>query len=878
MNQKEKLFFDKLKDIFIGAKIEGDSGFINLMRIKSAYFDVIFKELIKEIKEKTKEFPEFKEEMFDKLYSFFKTYFSESGSIYFSYTPLKSKIYERVYTNQKDVALFWKTHMLYYVKTDKLWNNLTIDFDEDGISYKVHFDVSKLEHKKSNEKKKIIYELKNVKGKEITFIVLYSERGKKTKIAEILRTFKKKKIWIDEERLKKIFRIFEKQNEVDFFINKNAEAFLKEQFDLWLKNYLFDDETDFREERLKQLKVLKDIAYKVIDFVAQFEDELVKIWNKPKFVLNSNYVITLDRIAKKKDGINVIEKIIKHKGFENQVKEWKELGILKEFNKKKLFTTTLKGKELNKEYQFLPIDTKYFDESIKLKILSLFDNLDEELDGWLIHSENYQALKTILPKFQEKVQMIYIDPPYNTGSDEFIYNDRFQHASWLTMMENRISLASAFLKKRGVFFSNIADNAHYYHNSYKLNLLFDYFFSKRIGEIIWKRRSGAGSNTITDITEIHEKIFCYGFNETRLNKNILSEKQLKEYKYKDRKGLYKWNNTVINQYTKGQRPNLYYSIIYNLKEDKLVFDRDFIINPNEEVKIYPSESGNSVFFCDKNSMYEISKRGILKVFREGNKYVLKIKKYLYDKDGLIQGNVLKSVLDKEDTIFKVGGTSQGTKELKNLFKKEVFKKPKPSSLISILLYISTKIKNRDLILDFFAGSGTTAHAVMKLNKDDGGNRKFILIEMADYFNTVIIPRIKKISYSFNWKDGKPQDADGIGIFFKYFDLEQYEQTLKKAVYKPSHPFVVFSDKTIYQQYVFLKDLKLLEAMELDYKNNKIKIDFSKIYPNIDLAETISCITGKSIKRIEKDAVVLEDNERIKFNNIDFNLIKPLIWW
>ena len=332
MNQKEKLFFDQLKDIFIGVKIEGESGFINLMRIKSAYFDVIFKELNKEIEEETKDFPDFKEEMFDKLYTFFKTYFSESGSIYFNYTPLKSKVYERIYSPNKDVILFWKTHMLYYVKTDRLWNNLTIDFDEDGVRYKINFDVSKLQHKKANEKREIIYELKEIKDREITFNVLYSERGKKTKIDEILRAFKKGNIHLDEERLLKLFRTYEKQNEVDYFINKNAEQFLKEQFDLWLKNYLFDDESDFSEKRLRQLKVLKETAYKVIDFVAQFEDELVKIWNKPKFVLNINYVITLDRIAKKDGGIEFIEKIVKHKGFEEQKKEWKDLGILDEFD------------------------------------------------------------------------------------------------------------------------------------------------------------------------------------------------------------------------------------------------------------------------------------------------------------------------------------------------------------------------------------------------------------------------------------------------------------------------------------------------------------------------------------------------------------------
>ncbi|MHA1748142.1 MAG: site-specific DNA-methyltransferase, partial [Promethearchaeota archaeon] len=166
----------------------------------------------------------------------------------------------------------------------------------------------------------------------------------------------------------------------------------------------------------------------------------------------------------------------------------------------------------------------------------------------------------------------------------------------------------------------------------------------------------------------------------------------------------------------------------------------------------------------------------------------------------------------------------------------------------------------------------------KLNKEDGGKRKFILVEMANYFDTVIIPRIKKVAYSFNWKNGEPQDTDGIGIFFKYYDLEQYEQTLKKAVYKESHPFVNFDDRSIYQQYVFMKDVKLLDAIKLDYESNKIRMNFDEIYQNIDLAETLSNLTGKWIKKIEKDAVIFEDDSRINFDDINFNLIKPLIWW
>jgi len=144
---KERQFLEMLKNMFIGARIEGQSGFINLMQIKSRYFDAVFSQILREIQEKTKEFPDFKDEMFEKLYTFFSIYFSETGSIYFSNTSLKSKVYEKVYSND-DVSLFWKTHMLYYVKTEKLWQSMSIEPDDD-FPYKVTFDASKLEHQKS---------------------------------------------------------------------------------------------------------------------------------------------------------------------------------------------------------------------------------------------------------------------------------------------------------------------------------------------------------------------------------------------------------------------------------------------------------------------------------------------------------------------------------------------------------------------------------------------------------------------------------------------------------------------------------------------------------------------------------------------------------
>jgi len=120
----EQQFFNALNDIFVGAKIEGESGYINLMAIKSRYYTQgVFPQLKKDIAAAIVDFPEFREELFDKLYSFFQRYFSESGSIYFRHTPLHQNVYEKVYTDERDVVLFWKTHMLYYVKTDRLFKS-----------------------------------------------------------------------------------------------------------------------------------------------------------------------------------------------------------------------------------------------------------------------------------------------------------------------------------------------------------------------------------------------------------------------------------------------------------------------------------------------------------------------------------------------------------------------------------------------------------------------------------------------------------------------------------------------------------------------------------------------------------------------------------
>ena len=854
MQNSQEKFFNALKDIFIGAKVEGESGYINLMRIKSKYFDKIFKELQKDINEKTKEFPEFREELFNKLYSFFKRYFSESGSIYFRWTPFNERIYERVYTDNKDVVMFWKTHMLYYVKTDIILKSMNIEID----GKKFFFDVSKLEHKKANEKRQLIYELKEIKEDgTIVFNVLYSEKGRKTKINDILKQLKKSGIILDEEILEKAFRIFEKQNEVDYFINKNAKQFLKEQFDLWLYQYVYSDETQFTEKRIKQLKVLKDIAYKIIDFISQFEDELVKIWQKPKFVLNSNYVITLDRIAEKDGGIEVIEKIVERLieqknsfekdlanlkdikqnkksyrerfeevGINNQLVEWYLLDLIDEnFNPKEILIINVIGKkELNPKYKFLPIDTKYF-KDLEIEILSLFDDLDNELDGWLIKSENWQALNTILPKFKEKIQTIYIDPPFNTGSNEFtMYINRFLDSAWITMMENRLRLAKEFLKESGSIFVRID-----YHGNHYVRFLMEDIFGKENfrNEIIIKRGDVPKGEVNKLLTGTESLMF---FSK--------SDKLIFNYPTRKRKEQ-KW----LPMHLPGERSTYELQVRY------------FFGKP---------------LLPPKGRHWALSQEKIDEYIKQGRIRINYDKQYIDTQGNVVKG--MPEILQSEEEKLTSDWTDISSYVIPS---KWGFPTENSEQLLKRVI-LSTSNEN-DIVLDFFLGSGTTTAVAHKLK------RKWIGVEMGNHFYTVILPRMKKVLAYDKSGISKDEDVkenynkDKAGGFFKYYELEQYEDTLRRVKYADAEPFF---DPTqdIYNQYIFMKDLKLLEALEIDYKNNKVKVNLEKLYKNIDIAETLSNLLGKRIKKITKDFVEFEDGEKVDIKNLDYRLIKPLIWW
>jgi|LDZT01.1.fsa_nt_gi adenine specific DNA methylase Mod len=847
---KEEKFFNALKDIFVGAKVEGESGYINLIRIKSRYYEQgVFPKLQQDINKATEIFSEFREELFDKLFTFFESYFSESGSIYFRYTPIHKNVYEKVYTDDKDVMLFWKTHMLYYVKTDRLFKNLEVrlpagmkdDESENKGDYKFFFDVSTLQHKKANEKREVIYEFKEIRKDNVpVFNVSYSERNRITKLKEIIKALKKEGIEVNEDILEKAFRVFEKQSEVDYFINKNAREFLREQFNMWLYQYVYSGESDWTEKRIEQLQILKEIAFKIIDFISQFEDELVRIWNKPKFVRNSNYVISLDKLVpddnskgQNDKSILLIEKILCHESFQEQINEWKELRIVDDsFDKNEIIEVSLVGKHLNPKYKFLPIDTKYF-KDLELEILSLFEDLDNSLDGWLIKSENYQALNTILPKFKEKVQTIYIDPPFNLdSSDQFLYRTNYKDANWATLLENRLQVAKEWLNKKGNIFVRCDYNGNWIVRPLMNNIFGEENFRNDlcISRISKQDPKARRFNTSTD------SLFFF----SRSNKFFfkLVYKQLSKPKEE------RWH--AMDSQGQGQALYIFGYLLDPPKGRHWTYGQKNIrkMEKEESIRIKCKNCG----FVHKNGIWE-------KCPKCSNKDNIKV-------EYLLAPTEYKQI---DSNWTDVSGYTSN------------WNFPTENSEILLDRVMHSTSQEGDFVMDFFLGSGTTTAVAHKLK------RKWIGVEMGEHFNDVVLPRMKKVlSYD---KSGISKDKSvredynekNAGGFFKYYELEHYEDTLRKVKYKDTDLFDN-PDQSPYNQYIFMKDSKLLEAIEVDYENNKVKVNFSKLYPNIDIPETLSNLLGKWIKKITPDYVEFEDGEKLNINNLDYKIIKPLIWW
>ena len=373
----------------------------------------------------------------------------------------------------------------------------------------------------------------------------------------------------------------------------------------------------------------------------------------------------------------------------------------------------------------------------------------------LIEGDNYHALSVLSYTHAKKIDVIYIDPPYNRGSNDFKYNDKFvdkedgyRHSKWLGFMKARLTLAKKILRDTGVIFVSIDENEFA-----PLKILLDEIFGEInfVGNLIWKRRGGIGSFAERNLTHNHEYILVYKNIKGFLLKNIVGSKRKSEFKNSDERGLFRWIGLVgPSQQTKSRRPNLDYGVLYDAQNDKIIGfvdknkKRAYFDNKYSKKIIEIWLSGEATWLIGKDGLEKFYKRGIIKVFKKKDNYNLQIKNYFYDPEGQINGTLLKSILSDNDV--NIGMNSEGTSQIKEILFPKDFSdmKPKPVSLIKFLIDIRS-FKD-SIILDFFAGTGTTGHAVLEMNKDDGGKRQFILCtnNENDIATDVCYPRVKNI--------------------------------------------------------------------------------------------------------------------------------------
>ncbi|EAW7552001.1 site-specific DNA-methyltransferase [Campylobacter coli] len=542
----KKAFYLKLEDCYLGVKIrnsqnQAKNGFTNLLAIKEKYFQK-FKDYLDTQKLYT--------DTYNKLYNFFSTYLNETGTPFFYDTPVHKNIYARVYSNSKDTSLFYKTQNLYYVKSDTIYNPLSLQSKDK--KYTLNFLTDEYKQNADNNKSKINFYLQNIQDDNINIKVINSKNHDGTNVFKqnssefsdvFLKTLKNAQINIKEEELKKLFKTYKKQNEVDFFIHKNAKEFLKEQFDLWLFSYVNDSITKWTKEKIDEINDLKQIAFVIIDLIAGFENELKAIWLKPKFAKNVHYVFSLNTIKSHSNNADeILKSIYKDVNFKEQIAEWKELNFINdEFDIKTIN---------DEKYKFLPFDTKYLSEENYYKLLSAFDNLDKILNGELVKADNFQALNSLMPKYQGKIDLIYIDPPFNTGSD-FDYKDKFQDSTWLSLMHNRLELAKEFLSDKGSFYLHLDHNANYRGRE----LLNEVFGEENFrNEIVWSYRSGGASKS-ESLPRKHDNIWFYS-KSSLFNIKPVYERQYYETNFmgscnQDDEGRY-YTDTLLRDILEGE--------------------------------------------------------------------------------------------------------------------------------------------------------------------------------------------------------------------------------------------------------------------------------------------------------------------------------------
>lgn len=357
-------------------------------------------------------------------------------------------------------------------------------------------------------------------------------------------------------------------------------------------------------------------------------------------------------------------------------------------------------------------------------------------ENLIIKGNNLLALHTLKTQFRGQVKLIYIDPPYNTEGDSntFGYNNSFNHSTWLTFMRNRLEVAKEFLRRDGVLAVAIDDEEQAY-----LKVLCDEIFGRErfIGTLVIQSKP-SGRTTDAYFATSHEYVLFYAKEAgvPEINFFELTDEQKSLYKEGDGEESFKWRDFLRTggYSTPEERPNSFYPIYFNPKQGYIGIERQ----ASSDIEILPIDSNG------KKRVWRKTPPSFLVHVQKGEIKISPNKKGEWKVQ--IIDRVKKGVRPKSVWVgSRYDASSHGTKLLKGIFAGEkVFSYPKSIHAVKDVIDLFTEREGNDTVLDFFAGSGTTAHAVLELNKEDGGNRQFILCEQMDYVETVTRERVRKV--------------------------------------------------------------------------------------------------------------------------------------
>lgn len=666
------------------------------------------------------------------------------------------------------------------------------------------------------------------------------------------------------------------RNTFDFFIHKDLGAFLRRELDFYLKNDILSVDSLLQKDGGKVNRArciaVKAIAEDIISFLAQTENFQKKLWLKKKFVVETNYCVTLDLVPEE-----LYDKIVNNV---DQIEEWKRLFAIEEIDRSEIplqersqrEQTSLVDREFLIDNKYLVLDTKFFDMDFKERLLESIDQIDCKTDGLLIQSENTQALNLLGSKFRKEIRCIYVDPPYNTGTAEndssFIYKNQYKDSSWLSMINASVISSCPLMTDDAVFMIAIDD-----YELTNLEMACDKIFDKenRLGVLIVEIKRSGRSNA-NYLATSHEYILFY--ESTVDTADIcffpLTEEQEKQFKFGEGNCRYKWRDFLRTgglSYP-SQRQNQCYPIYYNPTTNKITLEE---LDGFQRIDPVDSVGVMRVWRKKRESFLKHLENDEIKV--ENGK--VKIKDYIK------LGRRPKSVWADR----RYDASAHGTKLITKMFGKGV-QATYPKSINAVrdcIFLVLGKIEESDspFTLDYFAGSGTTGHAVINLNREDGGKRRYILIEMGNHFNTVLKPRIEKAVYSDAWADGVPVNRNtGISQLIKYQRLESYEDTLNNIQIKKNREvqgnFLEGDENNVTRNSYFLNYMLDFETRDsasllnrdsfVDPFNYRLTIWNSEKGVNeekaIDLVETFNYLIGLRCDKVFASQFLLEDNAGI----------------